>query len=92
MDQGLPAWPVSFGQKKSPDRRSSGHGQMPPPSVYGRPGLASLSPRVRWEQRLNASGKKQTACQLQPKLQLARLLPGSQLDERSSMVLALVPD
>jgi hypothetical protein len=65
---------------------------MPPPSVYGRPGLASLSPRVRWEQRLNASGKKQIACQLQEKLQLAPLLPGSQLDERSSMVLALVPD
>jgi hypothetical protein len=29
---------------------------------------------------------------LQQKLQLAPLLPGSQLDERSSITLALVPD
>jgi len=41
---------------------------------------------------LNAAGVKQIACHVQLKVHMTRLLPGSQLDERSSMVLALVPD
>src|SRR5216684_884878 len=87
---------VEPGQRAKKNARSrcsaAGHGPLKTPWVYRKPGRASLPQAVSEEQRSNTAEQFFRPCRAFPKDQAAprrlrrregRVLPGSELDERS---------